>query len=105
MFFVIAGIQPKTRTLDHLPQRCPRCGLHQAYTRQVDQYLSLFFIPLVRVRRGEPFLFCLRCNLPVGKDSGDRRDAPGAPQKHACSRCGRAVQAQYAYCPHCGQRQ
>ncbi|MBR9981485.1 MAG: hypothetical protein KFF50_10710 [Desulfatitalea sp.] len=36
MSFVIAGVQPKTRTLDNAPRRCPRCGLHQAYTQRVD---------------------------------------------------------------------
>jgi hypothetical protein len=40
MFFVIAGVQPKTRTLDNVPRRCPRCGLHQAHAHKVDHYFS-----------------------------------------------------------------
>lgn len=105
MFFVIGGIQPKTRTLDDRPQRCPRCGLHQAYTQQIDHYLSLFFIPLVRVKQGEPFLFCRRCNLPVGTDSGGLHDIAHPAPKHACSRCSRTIHPEFAYCPYCGHRQ
>jgi hypothetical protein len=44
MCFFIAGVQPKTRILNNAPQRCPRCGLYQAYTQQVDHYISLFFL-------------------------------------------------------------
>ena len=43
--FLIAGIQPKTRRVNDTPQRCPACGLVQAYATRVDHYLSLFFIP------------------------------------------------------------
>lgn len=102
MFFVIAGIQPKTRTLEGTPQRCPRCGLYQAYAQQTDHYLSLFFIPLFPVKRGEPFLFCRRCDQPVfeGNPVGDDSSQP-----RACGRCGRTLQSQFAYCPFCGWRQ
>ena len=44
----IAGISPKTKILDQNPRRCPLCGLHQAYYKRMDYYLSLFFIPLFR---------------------------------------------------------
>lgn len=105
MCFVIAGMQPKTKTLDSTPRRCPRCGLHQAYTQQVDHYLSLFFIPLLRVKQGEPFLYCRRCRLPVGPEGmhGDTGDYSGT--KPMCRQCGRSLQAGFRYCPHCGQRQ
>jgi hypothetical protein len=52
VMFLIAGVQPKTRRVDDNPQRCPSCGLAQAYTTRVDHYLSLFFIPLIRVKKG-----------------------------------------------------
>jgi hypothetical protein len=46
VMFLIAGVQPKTRRVDDNPQRCPSCGLAQAYTTRVDHYLSLVFHPL-----------------------------------------------------------
>ncbi len=106
MFFVIAGIQPRTRTLEGTPQRCPRCGLYQARTQQVDHYLSLFFIPLIPVKRGEPFLFCQRCDQPVAKD-GEQSARAGdfSRQQRACGRCGRTLQSDFEYCPFCGWRQ
>ncbi len=105
MCFVIAGVQPKTRTLDEAPKRCPRCGLYQARTQQVDHYISLFFIPLIRVKKGEPFLYCQRCQQPVNS----RHKEPSAPssagpQKPMCRQCGRTLSSEYRYCPHCGQR-
>ena len=64
-FFFIGGIQPKTVTLDRQARTCPACGLAGAYTRRTDHYLSLFFIPLVRVKKGEPYLYCQRCIYPA----------------------------------------
>ncbi len=53
MFFFIGGVQPKTITLDDSRRLCPACGLAQARLKRTDQYLSLFFIPLFPVKRGE----------------------------------------------------
>ena len=75
--FLIAGVQPKTRRVDEHPQRCPACGLARAYTTRVDHYLSLFFIPLFRVKRGEPFLLCNGCQRPV---DGFQASSPDPPQ-------------------------
>jgi hypothetical protein len=46
----IAGVSPKIKVLDQNPRRCPVCGLHQAYNKRMDHYLSLFFIPILRVK-------------------------------------------------------
>ena len=102
-FFIIGGIQPKVRVLDDRPVRCPACGLHQAYTRRVDHYLSLFFIPLIRVKTGEPFLACERCGQsgPPG-GAGPFRTPPGHPRH--CRSCRRELPADYEFCPHCGRR-
>ena len=106
MCFVIAGLQPKTRTLSDVPQRCPRCGLHQAYIRQVDHYLSLFFIPLLPIKKGEPFLYCQRCEQPVahGEQQPAAPASPGHPPS-LCRQCGRSLERSFKYCPYCGQRQ
>ncbi|MDA8139255.1 MAG: zinc ribbon domain-containing protein [Desulfobacteraceae bacterium] len=102
MCFFIAGVQPKTRNIETTARRCPRCGLYQAYLRQVDHYLSLFFIPLIPIKRGQPFLYCLRCQQPVGTEeqhpSGWPQDGP--PR---CRHCGRSIQADFDYCPGCGR--
>jgi uncharacterized protein (DUF983 family) len=106
MCFFIAGVQPKTRTLDSTPQRCPRCGLYQAYTQQVDHYVSLFFIPLLRIKQGTPFLFCHRCGQPV--EPGSQQGSMASPflrSPPVCHQCGRNLERQFKYCPYCGQRQ
>ncbi len=106
MCLFIAGVQPKTRTLDLTPRRCPQCGLHQAYAQQVDHYFSLFFIPLVRVKKGEPFLYCRRCRQPVDSGLGASPTTPAHDQqKPTCRQCGRSIQKEFHYCPYCGKRQ
>ena len=108
MCFFIAGLQPRTTLLEQTPRRCPACGMHQAYVQRVDHYLSVFFIPLLPVKRGEPFLFCQRCNQPVGETTRPPFDdePPAAGKTPArCLQCGRTLQANFKYCPHCGQRQ
>ncbi len=97
----IGGLTPKTRIIDPKPRRCPLCGLNQAHYRRVDHYLSFFFIPVLRVKKGEPFLSCGRCQQEVGEMVQARdfaRDLPAA----ACARCGRGLQEDFRYCPGCG---
>ncbi len=104
MFF-IAGIQPKNQRLDDQPRRCPVCGMAQAYTTRVDHYLSLFFIPLIRVKKGEPFLLCGQCQRPVEVSGAAARQAPSADgQTTVCVACRKAFDSSYNYCPYCGQR-
>ena len=105
MFFFIGGIQPKTRIVDNVARRCPNCGLHQAFLQQVDHYLSIFFIPLVRVRKGTPFLYCQRCQQAVGNGANHRPMAPQTSAAIQCNRCGRRLDREFSYCPFCGQKQ
>ncbi len=102
-FFIIGGIQPKVRVLDERPVRCPTCGLHQAYTRRVDHYLSLFFIPLIRVKTGVPFLACERCGK-AASDGGRRTFRPPRGPGNYCRSCNRELPADFEFCPHCGRR-
>jgi RNA polymerase subunit RPABC4/transcription elongation factor Spt4 len=102
MFFLVAGVQPRTRTVDPTPRHCQQCGLHQVELRQVDHYISLFFIPLFRVKQGKPFLYCRRCE----RITTDGREAPpfvqaGAPPR-MCRQCGRQFEKGFNYCPNCG---
>lgn len=103
-FFFIGGIQPKVKILDENPRRCPRCGLHQAYLKRIDHYLSIFFIPVFKVKTGEPALICNRCEIPVsGFDSSGRtHSGPGAAK--FCRFCGKDFPEEYLFCPICGKR-
>lgn len=102
--FLIAGIQPKTRRIDETPQRCPACGLAQAYSTRVDHYLSLFFIPLLRVKKGEPFLLCENCQRSVNGFGAHQQQDPLSGSDTVCAACRRTFDSSYKYCPHCGQR-
>ncbi|NSW84787.1 MAG: zinc ribbon domain-containing protein [Syntrophobacteraceae bacterium] len=103
MFFFIGGVQPRTVTLDDTPRLCAACGLAQARLKRVDHYLSLFFVPLFPVKRGEPVLLCDRCGAVSSPDQSS--DAPfRAAQRHVCPRCAISVEPSFKYCPHCGSR-
>ncbi len=68
MFFFIGGIQPRTITVEDAKRLCPVCGLAQARLKRIDHYLSLFFIPLFPVRRGNVVLMCERCGAVSSPD-------------------------------------
>jgi hypothetical protein len=103
MFFLIGGVQPKTVTLDDTPRLCPSCGLAQGRLRRVDHYLSLFFLPLFPVKRGEPVVICNRCGTVSSPDQGFR-PMPSAVDRTKCTRCGYPLEATFQYCPNCGSR-
>jgi len=101
MFFFIGGIQPKTRQIDEQRRMCPSCGLHQARLVRVDHYISLFFVPLLKIKEGVPFLRCERCGAISPESNGP---AGTASQKAAtCPYCGTPVDAGFRFCPGCGK--
>jgi RNA polymerase subunit RPABC4/transcription elongation factor Spt4 len=102
-FFFIGGVQPRVKVLDETPRRCPRCGLNQAYLKRVDHYISLFFIPVLKVKTGAPMLICNRCERPVREaDLNLSRQSP-EPGK-TCRFCKKDLPAEFAFCPICGRR-
>jgi DNA-directed RNA polymerase subunit RPC12/RpoP len=99
----IAGVAPKIKILDQNPRRCPVCGLNQAYYKRMDHYLSLFFIPILRVKKGEPFIMCDRCERSFHEFGSDftSQQQGGAT---ACRYCGKDVGTDFKFCPYCGRR-
>ncbi|MBI5969196.1 MAG: zinc ribbon domain-containing protein [Deltaproteobacteria bacterium] len=97
-------MQPKKVQVDDQPRPCPNCGLPSARLKRLDHYLSLFFIPLIPIRRGERFLECNRC--------GRIFEETGRPQWRSfeqaslgiCPRCRQPLASDFKYCPYCGQR-
>jgi RNA polymerase subunit RPABC4/transcription elongation factor Spt4 len=95
--FLIAGIQPRTRKGPKTGQTCPRCGLAQVHERCLDHYFSLFFIPLVRVKKGAAFSWCERCQAPLAQ-TYERT----GPKEIVCRGCGEMLDPEFRFCPHCG---
>jgi uncharacterized CHY-type Zn-finger protein len=98
----IAGVSPKIKILDQNPRRCPICGLNQAYYKRVDHYLSLFFIPIIRVKKGEPFIMCDGCEQTLhefGLDYTRQHQAEAG----TCRYCGKTLGGDFKFCPYCGR--
>ena len=103
MFFFIAGIQPKTVSLDNQPRPCPACGAIEARLFRVDHYFSAFFIPIFRVKKGATVLKCGACGR-MFHGQEDFPTPPGHMIGQVCPSCGRRVDPSYRFCPHCGKR-
>jgi endogenous inhibitor of DNA gyrase (YacG/DUF329 family) len=100
--FLVIGVSPKTKIIDQNPRPCPACGSAQAFLKRIDHYFNLFFIPLFKVKQGEPFLACSRCEKSAKVFSGydNRNDEPSIH----CRTCGKPLQQEFRYCPFCGKQ-
>jgi hypothetical protein len=103
MFFFIAGIQPRTFTEDEHPRMCPSCGLYRARMKRVDHYFSVFFLPLFRVKKGLPVLWCDRCGL-IGEEGRGMSSTREQDKGGRCPRCGSPLNTDFRFCPYCGQK-
>jgi hypothetical protein len=102
--FFIGGVQPRKVNVDDQPRICPNCGLSSARLKRLDHYISLFFIPLIPVKRGERFLECNRCD-GVFDETGRSQSIPFQKKADSlCPKCGREVSPEFRFCPFCGQR-
>jgi RNA polymerase subunit RPABC4/transcription elongation factor Spt4 len=101
--FLIAGISPKTKILDKNPRLCPVCGLARAYFKRVDHYFNIFFIPILRVKKGEPFIMCDNCERNIHDFAEENSLWPGK-KNLKCKSCGRSLQKDFMYCPYCGKQ-
>jgi ssDNA-binding Zn-finger/Zn-ribbon topoisomerase 1 len=104
MFFFIGGIQPKTVIIEETPRLCPSCGLAEARLKRIDHYLSLFFIPLFPVKRGQPMLICDRCGSVADPRQAVARQTGAPASAVQCPNCGRPTEPSFNYCPRCGSR-
>jgi rubrerythrin len=99
----IAGVSPKIKVLDQNPRQCPVCGLNQAYYKRTDHYLSLFFIPIFRIKKGEPFIACDRCEQ-TARGFGQNANWKQPEDASRCRYCGQDISGDYKFCPYCGKR-
>lgn len=99
--FLIAGVSPKTTIIDEKPQLCPVCGLARAHCKRVDHYLSLFFIPIFRVKKGETFIMCDKCQEEVKEFGYGDGTFPGE-KEILCGTCGEKIKENFRFCPYCG---
>lgn len=99
----IGGVQPKTRNLEASPRTCPVCGSPQAYLKRTDHYISLFFIPLIPISRGRPFLACEGCGR-VLDERWDILEELRAGMRRLCPGCGQRTDPSFRFCPYCGEK-
>jgi hypothetical protein len=103
MFFFIAGIGPRRNKLESQPRTCPNCGQSRAYLGRTDDYLYLFFIPVVRIRKRQPYVECEACGF-VADETG-KVYAPGMDvQVIRCPGCRAILDKDFRYCPYCGAK-
>ena len=99
----IAGISPKIITLEGKPRLCPVCGLAQAYFKRVDHWFSFFLIPILRVKKGEPFIMCEKCERNI-HEMGDEYSRWVERQGKKCGHCGSSLHGDFIFCPFCGKK-
>ncbi len=105
MFF-IAGVQSKKARLEGHDRRCPNCNANTLQLTRMDNYISLFFIPVIPIKRGEPFLLCRTCDAAYAADmgGGTMNDMQyDEPQGRTCGSCNKQVAGDFSYCPYCGK--
>lgn len=128
MFVFVGGIQPSVES-KAVDQECPVCHRSSTQEKTVNQVLSMFFVPLFTVHRGEPYRVCPQCGWDskqadgwqlLGRDFSQQQQQPGTPDSSSssrgdasaaasapnmpmsCSQCGHSVQPNYLFCPFCG---
>jgi RNA polymerase subunit RPABC4/transcription elongation factor Spt4 len=103
MFFFIGGIQPKTVDLDKGTFMCPMCGLYKAHSKRIDHYISIFFIPIFRIKTGMPFIFCEKCGTLSDESNDPISKNPLAGTNEICKNCGQPLEKKFSFCPFCGK--
>jgi len=90
--------------VDDQPRICPKCGLPSARLKRLDHYISLFFIPIVSVKRGkEHFLECSRCGEIFEEAARPPSGSFEKTRLRTCTGCGKEVAPDFRFCPYCGE--
>ncbi|HIJ35930.1 MAG TPA: zinc ribbon domain-containing protein [Deltaproteobacteria bacterium] len=70
--------------------------------KRVDHYISIFFLPVVRIKKGEPFLECTACGQ-MEEVSAQGWDRPLPNRQYQCGACGKQLEQGFRFCPFCGK--
>jgi hypothetical protein len=65
--------------------------------------MSLFFLPILPVKKGDEFTVCENCGLLNGDTNGGGSQ-PVAEESNRCSRCSTILEQNFVFCPYCGRR-
>ena len=103
MFFSIGGIQPRTVRLEKQSRACPVCSHFNVYLERTDRYISLFFIPIIPVKRGTPYVICENCRTILDNGFSVHGRGAGENDIHCCSACWKTLDPKFSYCPYCGK--
>jgi zinc-ribbon family len=99
----IGGLQPRTVRVEKQPGSCAVCAHQEVYLKRVDQYISLFFIPVIRIKKGTPFLQCENCDAAFD-DSDSSTGSTARQSPGLCRSCGKLADTGFSYCPYCGKK-
>jgi len=99
----IGGVQPKTQRLEKSPRACPACFHTDVYLKRIDQYISLFFIPIIRIKKGETFLSCENCGTIIDQPDNSIFISTKKENQQQCGFCGKPLAEDFSFCPYCGK--
>jgi RNA polymerase subunit RPABC4/transcription elongation factor Spt4 len=102
-FILIGGLQPKKVKVDDRARTCPQCQTPTARLVRLDNYLSLFFIPVVPIKKGLVVLTCDRCGGVWDEADPNARPEPKRIGP-VCPACQQVVEPQHRFCPSCGRK-
>lgn len=109
-------MQPKRAKLPEPARTCPACGRLSLERVRHDLWLSLFFIPVLPVKRGQPLWECSQCGYgapqapapAAPRPTPARDEPPGLPAPGQgpgrCRFCGQPLEPGFKYCPNCGAK-
>lgn len=81
MFFFVGGISPKV-VVEATRRLCPNCN-DNLVQKRVDHVLTLFFMPIWTVSRGNPVTECERCGWVAYSRGSFGQPSPPLPSTHS----------------------
>ncbi len=90
--------------MDDQQRICTNCGFPSAKLKRLDHYLSLFFIPVFRVKKGECFIECDKCGNINSETLQSEKISLEKQTFSRCPKCEEYLPRNFKYCPLCGKR-